>query len=155
MDTAFRNRSSAPPPPLWSLVYTSHLQNPNGDFPDGPVDRNLPMQGTWVRSLIQEDSTCCRATGLSRHDYRSKRGHLSEKPTCRDKEQPPPPPPAAMKTQCSQKEIKLKIKTKQPKQKHKEREPEVVHPGSPPEPRVGGERAEMASGGVNRRLHRW
>ena len=64
-------------------------------------------------------------------------------------------PQAARKTQCSQKERKLKIKTKQPKQKHREREPEVVPPGSPPEPRAGGERAEMASGGVNRRWHRW
>ena len=29
----------------------------------------LPMQGMWVRSLVQEDPTCCRATGPMRHSY--------------------------------------------------------------------------------------
>ena len=24
---------------------------------------HLPVQGTWVRSLVQEDPTCCGATG--------------------------------------------------------------------------------------------
>ena len=24
----------------------------------------LPMQGTWVQSLVREDSICCRATSL-------------------------------------------------------------------------------------------
>ena len=29
------------------------------DFPGGPVVKNpLPLQGTWVPSLAQEDSTC-------------------------------------------------------------------------------------------------
>ena len=33
------------------------------DFSDGAVDKNpLPMQGTWVWSLIREDPTCCGAT---------------------------------------------------------------------------------------------
>ena len=29
----------------------------------------LPMQGTWVRSLVQEDPTCCGATKPVRHNY--------------------------------------------------------------------------------------
>ena len=26
----------------------------------------LPMQGTWVRALVREDPTCCRATEAAR-----------------------------------------------------------------------------------------
>ena len=29
----------------------------------------LPMQGTQVRALVQEDPTCCRATKPMRHNY--------------------------------------------------------------------------------------
>ena len=29
----------------------------------------LPMQGTWVQSLVQEDPTCCRATKPVLHNY--------------------------------------------------------------------------------------
>ena len=29
----------------------------------------LPVWGTWVRSLVQEDSTCRRATKLVQHNY--------------------------------------------------------------------------------------
>ena len=29
----------------------------------------LPTQGTWVRALIREDPTCCRATKLVHHNY--------------------------------------------------------------------------------------
>ena len=29
----------------------------------------LPMQGTWVQSLVQEDSTCRGATKPVGHDY--------------------------------------------------------------------------------------
>ena len=29
----------------------------------------LPMQGTWVRSLVQEDSTCHRATEPVHYNY--------------------------------------------------------------------------------------
>ena len=29
----------------------------------------LPLQGTWVQSLVQEDSTCCGATKSVRHNY--------------------------------------------------------------------------------------
>ena len=36
----------------------------------GSVDKNhLPMQETWVQSLIQEDSTCCRATKPVCHNH--------------------------------------------------------------------------------------
>ena len=30
---------------------------------------HLAMQRKWVRSLVQEDSTCCRATKPTRHNY--------------------------------------------------------------------------------------
>ena len=29
----------------------------------------LPMQGTWVQSLVWEDFTCCRATNPVHHNY--------------------------------------------------------------------------------------
>ena len=29
----------------------------------------LPVQGTWVPVLVQEDLTCCGATKPVRHDY--------------------------------------------------------------------------------------
>ena len=33
------------------------------DFPVGTVGNSLPANaGTWVQSLVQEDSMCCRAT---------------------------------------------------------------------------------------------
>ena len=32
--------------------------------------KNLPaMQGIWVQSLVQEDSTCCGATKSMSHNY--------------------------------------------------------------------------------------
>ena len=30
---------------------------------------HLPMYGTWVRSLVREDSTCYRATKPVHHNY--------------------------------------------------------------------------------------
>ena len=30
---------------------------------------HLPVQGTWVRALVREDPTCCRATKPVRHNY--------------------------------------------------------------------------------------
>ena len=40
------------------------------DFPGSRVDRNrLPLQGTQVRSLAWEDSTCHRATKCMCHNY--------------------------------------------------------------------------------------
>ena len=32
----------------------------------------LPVHGTWVRSLVEEDSTCCRATNPVRHNREEK-----------------------------------------------------------------------------------
>ena len=29
----------------------------------------LPMQGTWVRALVREDPTCCRAAKPVHHNY--------------------------------------------------------------------------------------
>ena len=40
------------------------------DFPGGPVVKNpLPMQGTWVQSLIQEDPTYSGAAKPVHHKY--------------------------------------------------------------------------------------
>ena len=41
------------------------------DFPGGAVDRNhLPVQGTCVPSLVQEDSTCLEDTKPVDHSYK-------------------------------------------------------------------------------------
>ena len=42
------------------------------------IRSHLPMQGTQVPSLVQEDSMCCAVTKLMHHNYR---GHTLE-PTC-------------------------------------------------------------------------
>ena len=46
---------------------------------------HLPMQGTCVRALVQEDPTCCQATKPVRHNYwacaREPVSHTTE-PTC-------------------------------------------------------------------------
>ena len=40
------------------------------DFPGGAVVKIcLPMQGTWVRTLVQEDPTCHGATKPVYHNY--------------------------------------------------------------------------------------
>ena len=54
----------------------------------------LPVLGTWVWSLVQEDSTCCGAAKPVRHSYwslcalepvlHSKRSHGNEKPVHRN-----------------------------------------------------------------------
>ena len=36
------------------------------------IETRLSMQGTWVPSLVREDSTCCGATKLVRHKYRAR-----------------------------------------------------------------------------------
>ena len=50
---------------------------------------HLPMQGTWVRALVWEDPTCCRAAKPMHHSYRAcalepmlrnKRSHRNKKP---------------------------------------------------------------------------
>ena len=39
------------------------------DFPDDPLVENLPTnEGTQVRSLLQEDPMCCRATEPMSHN---------------------------------------------------------------------------------------
>ena len=85
----------------------------------------LPMQGTRVQALVQEDPTCRRATKPVSHSYwacvpqllklvclepmlHNKRSHPNEKPAHCNKEQPPltatrESPCAATKTQHSQK----------------------------------------------------
>ena len=40
----------------------AHVRNPGQIFPGGSIRICLPMQGIRVRSLVPEDSTCCRAT---------------------------------------------------------------------------------------------
>ena len=40
------------------------------DFPGGSLVKNPPAKaGTWIRSLVQEDSTRCRAAKLICHNY--------------------------------------------------------------------------------------
>ena len=56
----------------------------SGDFPGGPMVKNLPANaGDWVRSLVWEDSTCLRAlclSGVTRDPMLcSKRSHAKEK----------------------------------------------------------------------------
>ena len=43
----------------------------------------LPMQGTWVQSLVQEDSTCHGATKSVCHNYGARAPQLLE-PECRE-----------------------------------------------------------------------
>ena len=70
-----------------------------GDFLNGPVvGVCLPVQWTWIASLVWEDSTCCGAAGPVHHDYRSpwalepvlhnKRNHLEKKPSSHKTEEP-------------------------------------------------------------------
>ena len=84
----------------------------------------LPMQGTRVRVLVQEDPSCCGATKPVRHNYwacalepvlHNKRSHRNEKPAHHNEEQPPlaatrESPRAATKTQCSHKSINQSMK---------------------------------------------
>ena len=80
----------------------------------------LPMQGTWVRALVWEDSTCRGATGPVSHNYwacasgacalQQERPH-SERPTHCNEEWPPlattrESPHTEMKTQHSHKKKK-------------------------------------------------
>ena len=76
----------------------------------------LPSQGTWLRSLVLEDSTCCGAAERGRHDYWSyprlepvlhKRSPRSETPSHCHQSSPHSPQleraRASVKTQHSQK----------------------------------------------------
>ena len=43
------------------------------------LQTHLPMQGTWVPSLVQEDSTCLRANKPMCHNYGSPHDHMLHK----------------------------------------------------------------------------
>ena len=72
----------------WSDWTTLNWKRSVG-FSGGAVDKNLPVQGTWVRSLVREDSTCHGATSPMRRIswthalepvLRNRRSHHNEKP---------------------------------------------------------------------------
>ena len=48
---------------------------------------HLPMQRTWVQSLVWESSTCCRATEATHLEptFCNKKRHHIEKPTHRSR----------------------------------------------------------------------
>ena len=54
-----------------SLLYKEYfVQDPSrAYFPHGSGVKNLPVQGTWVPSLAQEDPTCCRAAKSMHRNY--------------------------------------------------------------------------------------
>ena len=76
----------------------------NQDFPGGTVDKNPAAKtGTWVQSLVQENSTCLRETKPMHHNYwaqvlqllkplhleavhHNKRSHCNEEPVHHHKE---------------------------------------------------------------------
>ena len=49
-------------------TFLSFKKGTQWGFPDGSVVIFLPMQETLVRTLVREDSTCCRATKPMRHN---------------------------------------------------------------------------------------
>ena len=52
----------------------------------------LPMHGTWVWSLVWEDSTCCRATGPMSHNHWALQAAIAEARApraCASQEKPP------------------------------------------------------------------
>ena len=53
------------------LLY--HFKMQTQDFSCDTVDKNLclPVQGTWVQSLVWEDPTCCGAAKPPHHNYRA------------------------------------------------------------------------------------
>ena len=72
-----------------SFIWIRDIQNlDTGDFPGGPVVKNpLPIQGTWVWSLVQEDSTYHRASKSMHRTYGAlepmpckKRSYHNERP---------------------------------------------------------------------------
>ena len=65
------------------MKYLSPCLQGKADFPGGPV---VPVQGTWVQSLVQEDPTCLRATKrMSQNSWSL--GALE--PVLRNREKPP------------------------------------------------------------------
>ena len=88
----------------------------------------LPLRGTWIESLVWEDSTCCWAAEFMRHNYWSpgtlestrgnKRNCNSEKPAQHSQRGAPAhcnlrKGPAATKTRHSQKYINNFYKNKE------------------------------------------
>ena len=70
--------------PLWNITSEGSSKNLHNCLPPfhtlkGFLRRNslavqwlricLAMQGTWIRSLVQEDSTCCGAAKPTHHNY--------------------------------------------------------------------------------------
>ena len=50
--------------------YIEFKNKPMLDFAGGPfVKMDLPTQGTWIRSLVPEDSTCHWAAEPVQHNY--------------------------------------------------------------------------------------
>ena len=57
---------------LSELRMENFLNKTEQGFPsDSVVKNHLPVQGTWVWSLILEDPTCWGATRCTRHNYRA------------------------------------------------------------------------------------
>ena len=104
--------------PSNSLVFMNQNQVDRASLVAQWLRIQLPMQGTWVRVLVQEDTTCRGATKPVRHNYwacalepvshnywarmpqllkptrlepvlRNKRSHRNEKPVHRNQEQSP------------------------------------------------------------------
>ena len=64
------NLISSPDSTCYSAARVLETKKEWGDFPGGPVVKNhLPMKGTHVESLVQEDPTCHGATKPDRHNY--------------------------------------------------------------------------------------
>ena len=59
--------------------------------------KNLPVQGTWVQSLVGEDSTCHWATKLTRipTEARAPTAHAPQEKRPQGEAQAPQPPLAA------------------------------------------------------------
>ena len=48
------------------------------------METHMPMQGTWVQSLVQEDSSCCAATRLLCHSSCARVLQLLEPVLCHE-----------------------------------------------------------------------
>ena len=61
-----QNLTVIPKQPFWGSIWKKYI----GLSPSGPMVENLlPLQWALVQSLVQEDSTRCRATKLMHHNY--------------------------------------------------------------------------------------
>ena len=73
-----KEQDKTPEKPLNGDRQPSRKRIQNNDSEDNPggtslvaqwLRIHLPMQGTWVRALVQEDPTCRSATKPVRHNY--------------------------------------------------------------------------------------